>query len=64
MTLNAAVLAEHEAWKRELTAEIVTHRYESFAEVIARLERERPESPHQRMLRQSREASIANQKEA
>lgn len=53
--IHTAALAEHNAWRRELTAEYVTHRHETYAEVVSRLERERPESPHQRMLRQKRE---------
>lgn len=36
-----------DTWVQELEAERVTHSWEPFAEMLQRLERERPESPTQ-----------------
>ena len=55
--VNARALAEHEAWVRELEAERVTHSYESLAEVVRRVKRERVESPAVRLARQRREVA-------
>ena len=40
--MSAAALAEHEAWRSGLRAELVTHSNETFEQVMARLELERP----------------------
>lgn len=47
---------------RELTAEYVTHKNETFRQVVARLEKERPESPYQKRARLAHEAAVADWK--
>jgi len=49
--IQNAALAEYEAWRNELEAERVTHSRETHAEVVRRLEMERPESDYQRARR-------------